>query len=405
MVAPEDAECIVTKTAFLHIGTHKTGTTSIQQCLAEAERSGGLAPYSYPLWKHETRHNRLIMLYYAHRQLVGTMREMYPTYDRNFRRVRDEYRRFIFNELASAGGAIISGEPLSGFPLSAVTQLRTDLESVGFRRFHVVIYIRDPADYYLSRTQQALKEPGYDPSGMLSRTRQGDGSTQSNTDPIMDPATFVYDFRRAVDTWEHVFPNDLIVRRFPNTPDFDVIADFGKVLQEHTGVTLKAARMRMNTTLSAEAMQILQDYRRAFEPNICGPTPGAWRIAEFLRQSADQVPQTKPVLQTEVAEQIRASHRLDAELLRTRYKVDLGLANCTSPNTLQPGEIRRVDELVESVNPAIVHELLIRAVKSEFGQTTPPLPMRIARRAYHALPPRPQRLVRWSRNYLRRPRY
>jgi hypothetical protein len=222
----------------------------------------------------------------------------------------------------------------------------------------------------------------------------------------MDPATFVYDFRRAVDTWEHVFPNDLIVRPFPNTPDFDVIADFGKVLRQHTGVTLKAAPMRINTTISAEAMQILQDYRSAFGPNICGPTPGAWRIAEFLRRSSDELPQTRPVLQAEIAEQIRANHRLDAELLRIRYKVDLGLANCIGGSILPHGEVRRVDEIVESVNPAIVHELLIRAIKSEFGQAAPPLTplaVRIARRAYHALPRRPKRLVQWSRSYRRRP--
>lgn len=397
------------KTALLHIGTHKTGTTSIQRYLTEAQVNGSLAPFCYPLWKQSFHHNDLIMLYYPHEQLAGTMRQMYPSNDRRFRRARQDLRQFFFDELHSADGAIISGEPLCGFAISGVAQLRADLESVGFRKFHVVIYIRDPADYYLSRTQQALKETGADPSWLLSRTHHGgDAVTESDQDPVMDPTTFIYDFRRAVQTWEHVFPGSLIVRPFPRTPNFDVIDDFAGVLEEQLGLSLKRTPMRMNTTLSAEAMQVLQDYRRAFWPNSRIVTPDALRLVEFLKHSADAVPQTKPGLKAEIAEQIRANHSLDAEAVRTRYGVDLGIRNLTPRDAAPHCRAYRVDEILESVNPTVVNELLLRVAKSEFSRVAPktPLALRAARRAYRTLPPpwRPQRLVHWSRNVRQRVR-
>lgn len=176
------------KTALLHIGTPKTGTTSIQECLAEAQVSGRLSPVCYPLIDGERNHHRLMPLYFPHNEISLHWRRNYPVDDRRFRKMRQHYRQLLFAELNSAQSAIMSSEELSlRFTPRAVTQLRRDLESVGFEEFHIVLYVRDPADYYLSSTQQALK------------------SSADNPQKIRDPASFKYRFLQAAEIWEEIF--------------------------------------------------------------------------------------------------------------------------------------------------------------------------------------------------------
>lgn len=393
----------MTKTALLHIGTAKTGTTSIQQCLAAAQAEGGLESYSYPIWNGIPHHNRLGLLYYAHGELAGSLRQLYPVDDQHYRHERDDLRRVFFDQLRAAGGGIIVTEVLSGFEPARVAQLRADLESVGFDDFRVVLYVRDPADFYLSRTQQALKASGAGPANFLSRVRRVEDSDdsvgRSRHQLVMDPATFIYDFRRAADTWEQVFPGSLNVRRYPSAPGYDVVGDFAGVMEEQLGLSLKRTEVRSNATLSAEGMQILQDYRESFWPDSGPITPDALRLAHFLRDSVGDVPQTKPVLKPEVAQQIRANHHEDAEVMKSRYGLDLGLANLLPVNPGAEAVARhyRVDEIVEAVNPVAVNELLLRIARSEFTRVPPrrTLARRVAGRVYRTLPPagRPRRLV------------
>jgi hypothetical protein len=62
----------------------------------------------------------------------------------------------------------------------------------------------------------------------------------------------------------------------------------------------------------------------------------------------------------------------------------------------------RVADLVESVNPEIVNQLLLRLIRSELGRHKKkwPLLVRLAARAYHLVPlrRRPKRLDTWLRS-------
>lgn len=402
-----DKDGIREKTVLLHIGTPKTGSTSIQRCLAGAHADRSLAPLCYPLWRDDLfHHNRLTMLYRPHQELYGWVRQEFPSDDTDFRRERRKYRRFFFGELGSARGAVISAEDLCGLALPHVAQLRADLESVGYRRFHVVLYVRDPADFYLSRTQQVLNYPTGEPNSLLSREKFGAELTATTPQFLIEPNSFVYDFRRAAETWEHVFPGCLIVRAFPSGPHDDVVADFAELLEKVMGVSMSRQRLRENSTLSAEAMQIVQDYRDAFWPDSHLRTADVQRLVNFLASSVEDVPQTKPVLKEALAQQIRANHSEDAEWLLSRYGVDLGIQNLTSAAATPGARRYRVDEIVQSVDPKIVHELLLRLVRSELGRptSTRSLPMRAAASVYQTIPleRRPQRLVSGLRSLRRR---
>jgi hypothetical protein len=366
---------MASKTILLHIGTSKTGTTSIHQ----AERSGQLGRIRYPLWGSTSNHVLLALLYFPYAELSPGWYRGYPANDRRFQRTRDRFRSFLFEQLRSSDGAVISWEGLSTLSTDQAMRLRIDLESLGFRNFHIVLYVRDPADLYLSRTQQRLKN-------------------EHETQLVKDPDTVRYEFAQVAQRWAQVFPGSLIVRRFPTDPDRDVVDDFSDVLQRCMGVSLPRIPSRFNTTLSAEAMQILQDYREAFRtgPDDGVLTPDTAHLARFLQQSTKDLSQTKPELKTVVADRIRANHRADAKQLVECCGVDLGLPD-HDPGPLPPHPSPyRVEEIVRSIDPMIIHQLLLRLARAELSRrpSQRPLPLRLAARAYHAVPDslRPPRL-------------
>lgn len=375
----------MTKTALLHIGTAKTGSTSIQQWLANAQRDGSLGTVCYPLWRSNHNHQRLVTLYKPYEDLPSPMRQSYGPGGRSYEHMRDTYRKFLFRELRNASAAIISGESLcSVFSPSHAARLREDLESLGFQKFHVVLYIRDPADYFLSNTQQALRMTYKPPF-------------------VRDPSTFIYEFLRYAETWEKAFPGKLIVRKYPTDPRHDVIDDFADVLQQCLYLSLPRVPLRMNSSHSTEAMQIVQDYREAFWPDTEILTPDTARLIEFLSWSRQEMPQTKPVLKKAIAELIRANHKADAKALFERYGVDLGLGNCSSTEVPPRDEPYRVSEIVESLDSDIAHRLLLRLARNELARTPKIMPLRIAARVYRSmlLAFLPARLDAWLRRRYR----
>lgn len=92
----------MTKTALLHIGTPKTGTTSIQHCLARAQADGCLGPVRYPSWGGVHDHNEcLLMLYRPFDELPLSVRKVYPKDDSRYRAARWMYRRRLFVRAAA----------------------------------------------------------------------------------------------------------------------------------------------------------------------------------------------------------------------------------------------------------------------------------------------------------------
>jgi hypothetical protein len=292
----------------------------------------------------------LIPLYIPTSEWAPIWHAKYYASKRRLASVRRDYRTFLFDELRSAPNAILSNEDLSYFSAASVEQLRADLEDLGFQEFHIVLYVRDPADYFLSMLHSVLKlSLGTSPSGH-------------------DPATFHYDFLRTADTWEQTFPGSVEVRHYRHDPDFDVVQDFSSVMVGRFGMTIPLRSVRANTSLSAEGLKIMQDYRLAFWPDNGGvATPDAVRLYEMLARSTTDVAQTKPVLKPVVAECIRANHLADAEKLKTRYGVDLGLQGANPHHSLRPGGAMKVAEIVESVDPGVVYQLMLRLAHTTLG--------------------------------------
>jgi hypothetical protein len=189
----------------------------------------------------------------------------------------------------------------------------------------------------------------------------------------------------------------------------DISDDFCNLLEGKLGVSLPPLTKRYNTSLSAEAMQILLDYRQSFWlDNGCFLTSDTLRLVRFLEASRNAPPQTRPVLKDEIAARIRANHAADAKVILERYGVDLGLRDRGPTAALRSRETYRVSDIVQSVDADIVQQILLRLARAELARPHPERsqPLEIAARLYRSVPPhyRPQRLKGWLLRFIERGR-
>jgi len=341
----------------------KTGTSSIQLALARAETSGELQPARYPLVGLEDQHRALALQYLSFEAGAAWPRNRVPARDAP---QRGRYRRRLFDQLRTTDRAILSSEMFPYMSPDEVHRLRQDLQDVGFGEFRIVLYMRDPADQYLSGQQQSLK-----------------ASSQ-----LANPVSFRCGFRKAAETWEQVFPGCLVVRPFSTHTKFDAVQDFSSVTQEFLGVTVPRAPKRENVSVSAEGMEILQRYRLTFWPGSEPQrTPDTLRLVEYLQRSRNTLPQTRPQLRPEIAAWIRANHRDDLTFMAQRYGVNLltDFADAHRPHEFDRKNLH-VAEILEHVDDAMVTELLLRIAKKEMDRTPlkRALPARIAKRVLPA---------------------
>lgn len=328
---------------LLHIGSHKTGSTSIQRALAYAEANGELRPAHYPLVGSSDGHHKLAWSYVPYEEWGPNERAHYPPDEAGRAKMFRRYRRSLFSQLRTTERAILSSECFTWLPRAEIGRLRRDLESLGFGEYRVVLYVRDPADYYLSWMQELLK-----------RSAQ-----------VVAPVSFRYPICNLVDAWEQVFPGCIAVRNYSNGTNCDVVQDFSRITQEFLGVSVPRIPVRANETISAEGMEILQRYRLTFWSDRDGVnTADSLRLVGFLQRSRDVVPQTSPELRAEVAAWIRACHREDFASVARRYGPELELNCAHVPRRLEcDHDNLRVTDVLERVDQDTVTELLFRIVK------------------------------------------
>jgi hypothetical protein len=132
---------------LLHIGYHKTGTTSIQDYLwanrAGLIRQGFLYPEQHTLWS-------------GHHQVPWSLGVAHTHYDKKlaFDAILTDY----VGELSERGGhtLVLSSEDFEFLSPSGVDRLRSGLEARGFQT-RVVAYVRRQDDYLLADYKQHLK--------------------------------------------------------------------------------------------------------------------------------------------------------------------------------------------------------------------------------------------------------
>lgn len=254
----------------LHIGTYKTGSTSIQAFLRrnreELARRGCLVPRS----AGTTRHVRFGMYTMPDEDLLASQDWLRGGYgDLPPAEFRKRFRRRLFAEMRDVhpDRMVLSDEALFGASRARLGRLRRFVGRVS-RSTRVVVYLRRQEDHLGSLYQQHVKR----------------GQSQRLAAWAQEDRSVFYDYHRRLVEWrDQLEPDALVVRPFERpafvggglVDDFVVAADLTEVA---TGLDPTGAR---NEGLSAESVEFLRLFNLHRAENL-GMSPWQMRNSDLL---------------------------------------------------------------------------------------------------------------------------
>lgn len=252
------------KKVLIHIGTGKTGTTSIQESLAAQKRK--LAGIGYPNIVGNA-HHFLEVVYQDYSQLSRGHRSDYADESERLKHAKILRSKFL-RRVRQNKNLIISSEFLGSFKKQQIQALKSDLDNSGYTDYKVLCYVRDPVSYYRSMLQQKLKASHHPP----------------------DPRDFKYGFRAAIEKYRAFYGDRVIVRAYDDKLyRGDVVRDFLRVAEKFFRVDYSQLKsISANRSLSAEAVFILHRYRELYEfekDNIA--TPKSSVLLQYLAQLSE----------------------------------------------------------------------------------------------------------------------
>lgn len=229
----------------IHVGSGKTGTSSIQQFLRKNRgrlaRLGTLVPRS----PGDGRHVQLGLYLKSDEALRNRLSWKladFPSADE----FRTEFRRRLAAEIAESGlsRVVMSDEGVYASSEAALERLRGLADDLA-RTLRVVVYLRRQDDFASSRYQQSVKT----------------GCVQTLGDWLEDETTWLYDYAACLERFGRVLaPVDLVVRRFER----DAFSG-GSLLQDFVDAVGIDARVEdlapvnsRNQSLDAESVEFLR---------------------------------------------------------------------------------------------------------------------------------------------------
>jgi hypothetical protein len=312
----------------LHIGMPKTGTSTLQRALSGESRVLHQAGILYPSPKgfrvtksnHNANHNALscVLLSFdrIHREFrsPGRSLEHLRAYGKEF---WDDIEQQV--SCSRATTAVLSSEYLFAYSDDEVQALRALLEPL-FDEVEVVVYVRHPAEYYLSMMQQKVKA----------------------SYAIRAPSEFRTRYRICITRYADAFDGRLSVRAFEREALIggSIVQDFaGHFLPQIPGGPPELDIEEVNTSMSGEAMCIVQSLRRHAWPDQNDVfTPECQHITSVLNEIRDETGQTPPRLKPAIDAGLTIRHRADLLWLQSEFGVVLDHASDPSAPDPDPDE-------------------------------------------------------------------
>lgn len=317
---------------IVHIGMHKTGSTSIQYSLRGFDDSRFL----YARLGDDPNHSRpMLSLFVSQPELHHLFRRQgvdASAVSKYIEKTRTDLERAVV--AANGRTLVISGEAISHFPQDALIRLRDDFHK-RFEDVMIVGYVRSPAALLSSSFQEQVK---------IGAVNQFDLEQQYRS------------YRFKVEKFDEVFGQERVhVWKFDvgSFPDGCAVRDFCQRL----GIELPSARVvRLNDSLSRQAVSLLYTYYR-LGPMGATPMPGPKLMKcltamgnEPFRISSDVI---KPILE---------KHRADINWMEAR----LGQSLHEKIDNYQAGDVRDESDLLCS-DSAVAGKLL-----ALLGDAAPP---------------------------------
>lgn len=246
----------------LHIGSGKTGTSSIQHLLDRNRQRLLELGVLYPRTPGAARHVRFGLHLLPDEQLVAMRQYRRSGFDTPAQ-FRADVASQLLTEVATSGspGVLLSDEALYGLPVAALERLRrfTDRHA---GRVRVVCYLRRQDDHLVSRYQQVVKIG--ETRRLAERTRQTDFSQ-------------TYDYHARLLAWDRVVePDSTVVRPFE--PHAFVAGSLYEDFFDAAGVDVPVQSLcqvsQRNQSLDADAVEFLRIVN-LYKVEQTGATPGS----------------------------------------------------------------------------------------------------------------------------------
>lgn len=230
----------------LHIGSGKTGTSSIQRLLSRNRRLLRERGVLFPSSPGPRRHTRFGLSFKTDDELVET-RPYRAQGHRSPEAFRETFRTELSAEIEKArpSTVLISDEALYGSDEAFLARLRSFTDA-NAERLRLVCYLRRQDDHLVSRYQQVVKT----------------GETRTLAERTAELAhTKTYDYAARLDTWASLLePDAFVVRRFERGAfvDDSLYADF----LHAAGLDVPLGELRgvasQNESLDAESVEFLR---------------------------------------------------------------------------------------------------------------------------------------------------
>jgi hypothetical protein len=313
------------KRGILHIGMHKTGSTSIQRSLSGFSDSRFVYHEDQKGESNQTRAMFGLLGVGRRGPRERTKNEVAAAGREILARLDDAVRSLEGRQL------VISAEGLWLLPEGTVSELGRIL-AARFDAVDVVGYVRSPAAFISSYFQQRVK----------GGTRRSGG---------VDVAREYPNYRWAFEKFDKVFGREKV-----RLWKFDPARFPGGCVVQHfcsrVGIDLPAARIiRVNESLPREAVSLLYTYW------ALGAEFGAWPMARMAKhdlwRQLMELGNTRFRFSPDVIRPVLEKNRADIEWMEARLGESLG----EDLGEHQPGDVRGEADLLEP-DPAAVKELL-----------------------------------------------
>ncbi|WP_430468825.1 hypothetical protein [Vreelandella titanicae] len=319
------------KKALIHIGSGKTGSTSIQKSLISYVKNKH-SDFSFPVV--DTLGNQNIdCLFKPAKRFSRALKSRLNAKGIKPNKYQKAFKNKFLKEYEDSKNLILSSEYFFNLNSDEIEKLYVFLkEELKIDEVQVVCYLRSPADYYLSFVQQQIKA--------------------SSKYPV--PSSFRYNMLENIKCWEDTFPN-IVVRQFSKKQlvNEDVVLDFNNIINDFFDIKINLEPMKFNESLSALSMVTLQHYRKTIYGSKDGEFNKSSRnlLNMLLDLSAEE---KKPRLKKTVDATIQNNHKNQIVYFQNHYGLfkDLvmkedDLSDCSIFNQYDVSEIL-MDEINES---------------------------------------------------------
>lgn len=297
------------RTLFLHIGSNKTGTSSIQAALRVEHQT--LEQHGIAVLGHgslgENLTNRSLFHIFNCESIRRVDLNNFSTegaYRRHRLQQQRQFRRLL-GPLPHQQ-VVVSDEYLFTLPTERIDRMAHSLRKWGFDRVTVLLYLREPTSMYLSYVQQLVKADHR----------------------IPDPEHWIFPYQDRVEAWSQAFGTQLILRVYErsqlhnNTSIDDFALEMATAFA--LGTDSPAIKFRTgfdhNVSLSAEGFQLLHAYQSAFHADNPGRfTPDSTQLLRTIAICEQGLQLSRPVLKPEVRRQILMGHADQLVYLATRH--------------------------------------------------------------------------------------